>query len=540
MPAQKKAYEFWIDKLAREVVERENKLGRGIKKIRTEMGIGASGLPHVGSTSDGVRAYGVTLGLEDIGQESELIAFSDTRDGLRKVPSGMPNWLDKHIGQPVTDIPDPFGDCHKSYGDHMSGLLIDAFKKLGLKFTFLSGAEVYKKGLLDEQIHKILANSKKIGEIVKRITGQEKFTEVLPYFPTCEGCGKIYTTRVTEFLPEEHKVKYVCDQEFVGENKNTGQKVSVKGCGYQGEVSYFKGTGKLSWKTEFAARWAALKISFEAYGKDIEMSVKVNDEICREILEFEPPVHIMYELFLQKGGRKISKSAGNVFTPQVWLEYGSPQSLLLLMYKRFQGTRELDVTDIPKYMDEINHLAKVYFKMEEADAREMSNLSRLFEYIHFLKPPKKMGSSIPYSVMAEIAKILPEKSQSEFAIEKLSEFGYLKGKISDSTRRFVAERLEFAKRWVADFDKPEFLKIEVKGGNKKAIEDLIKVIEDAKDGEELQSEIFEIARRNNLKPMALFRAVYRIILGADKGPRLGPYILEIGKEEVIKKLKKTL
>lgn len=540
MPAQKKAYEFWIDKLAREVVEREKSLGRGIKKIRTEMGIGASGLPHVGSTSDGVRAYGVTLGLEDIGQESELIAFSDTRDGLRKVPSGMPNWLDKHIGQPVTDIPDPFGDCHKSYGDHMSGLLIDAFKKLGLKFTFLSGAEVYKKGLLDEQIHKILANSKKIGEIVKRITGQEKFTEVLPYFPTCEGCGKIYTTRVTEFLPEEHKVKYVCDQEFVGENKNTGQKVSVKGCGYQGEVSYFKGTGKLSWKTEFAARWAALKISFEAYGKDIEMSVKVNDEICREILGFEPPVHIMYELFLQKGGRKISKSAGNVFTPQVWLEYGSPQSLLLLMYKRFQGTRELDVTDIPKYMDEVNHLAKVYFKMEEADAREMSNLSRLFEYIHFLKPPRKSGMLIPYSVMTEIAKILPEKNQVEFAMEKLSEFGYLKGKANESAREFVAERLEFAKKWVADFEKSEFLKTEIKGENKKAIEDLIKVIEKAESGEELQNEIFDVAQRNKIKPMNLFRAVYRIILGLDRGPRLGPYILERGKAEVIEKLKKVL
>ncbi len=540
MPTAQKTYEFWIDKIAREVVAREKRLNRGIKKIRTEMGIGASGIPHVGSASDGVRAYGITLGVQALGEESELIAFSDTRDGLRKVPSGLPNWLDKHIGQPVTDIPDPFGDCHKSYGDHMSALLIDAFKKLGMKFTFFSGAEVYKKGMLDEQIHKILVNAKKIGEIIKKITGQEKFIETFPYFPTCENCGKIYTTRVTEIFPKEHKVKYICDQEFIGENKNTGQKVSVKGCGYQGETSYFKGTGKLSWKTEFAARWAALKISFEAYGKDIEMSVKVNDEICREVLGFEPPVHIMYELFLQKGGRKISKSAGNVFTPQVWLNYGTPQSLLLLMFKRFQGTRELDVTDIPKYMDEVNHVAKVYFKMEEADAREISNLSRLFEYIHLLKPPKKAELSIPYSVMTEIAKILPEKNQAEFALEKLSEFGYLEGKISESTKKFVSQRIELAKNWVTDFEKPEFLKIEVKGENKKAIEDLIKAIEKAKSGEELQNEIFNVASKNKIKPMALFRAVYRILLGSDKGPRLGQYILDVGKEEVIKKLKKTL
>lgn len=537
MDKPEKKYEFWIDKVAREVVEREENLDRGIKTIRTEMGIGASGVPHVGSASDGTRSYGVTLGVENLGKKSELIAYSDTRDGLRKVPSGLPDWLDKHIGQPVTDIPDPFGDCHKSYGDHMSGLLIDSFEKLGLKFKFMSGADVYKKGLLDKQIHQILLNAKKIGEIVKEVTGQEKFTEVLPYFPTCEGCGRIYTTRVTEFLPDEHKVKYVCDQEFVGENKNTGKKVSVRGCGHSGEVSYFKGTGKLSWKTEFAARWDALQISFEAYGKDIADSVKVNDRISKDVLEFEPPVHIMYELFLQKSGKKISKSAGNVFTPQVWMRYGSPQSLLLLMFKRFQGTRELDVTDIPTYMDEVNHLAKVYFGEEEVDERDESNMTRLFEYIHLLKPPKNIGALIPYKTMTDLVKILPENNHEEFAVEKLSEMGYLKGKISVEDKKSVLGLLEFAKNWVNDFEKQE---TEVIVENKKMIQDLIDFIEKEKDGEKLQTEVFEIAKRNGVKPVVLFKTVYRILIGSDQGPRLGPYIFERGKEEVIKKLREAI
>jgi lysyl-tRNA synthetase, class I len=66
-------------------------------------------------------------------------------------------------------------------------------------------------------------------------------------------------------------------------------------------------------------------------------------------------------MFLDKGGKKISKSAGNVFTPQVWFNYGSPQSLLLLMLKRFVGTRSLDVSDIPAYMNELTMLEDVYF-----------------------------------------------------------------------------------------------------------------------------------------------------------------------------------
>ena len=117
--------------------------------------------------------------------------------------------------------------------------------------------------------------------------------------------------------------------------------------GYEGEADITKGEGKLTWKGEFAARWKALDIRFEAYGKDIADSVKINDRICREVLCFEPPSHAKYEMFLDKGGKKISKSAGNVFTPQVWFRYGSPQSLLLLMLKRFVGTRTLDVSDIP-------------------------------------------------------------------------------------------------------------------------------------------------------------------------------------------------
>jgi lysyl-tRNA synthetase class 1 len=534
-----KKYEFWIDKVAREVVERERKLDRGIKVIRTECGIGASGIPHIGSCGDAIRAYGVSLALKELGIKSEFIAFSDSRDGLRKVPSGLPNWLENYIGQPVTDIPDPF-NCCRSYGDHMSLLLVDALRKVGLKFKFFSGADVYKKGLLNEQIHQILLNAERVGQIVKEITGQEKYVDMLPYFPTCENCGKIYTTRVVQLLPNEHKVRYVCDQEFTGTNKNTGKEIVVKGCGFQGEASYFNGNGKLSWKAEFAARWHALKICFEAYGKDIADSVKVNDRVCREVLGFEPPLHIMYEMFLDKSGKKISKSVGNVFTPQVWLEYGSPQSLLLLMYKRFEGTRELDVTDIPRYMDEVDRLDKIYFGLEKVESkRDLVNLTRLFEFINLLKVPKKAGVHIPYSTMVEIAKVLPNKNQLDFALEKLKGFGHVK-RASASVRREVAKRLEFAKKWMGDFEKIEEVELKIYEKEKSALRELIEAVKKVEDGEELQAKIFEIANSNEIQPPKFFRLIYRILLKSDKGPRLGPYMLTLGKKEVIEKLKEVI
>ena len=64
----------WIDKLAAELIEREKKLGRNLDLIRVESGLGASGIPHIGSLGDAVRAYGVKLALENQGYKSELIA----------------------------------------------------------------------------------------------------------------------------------------------------------------------------------------------------------------------------------------------------------------------------------------------------------------------------------------------------------------------------------------------------------------------------------------------------------------------------------
>ena len=49
----------WIDKLASELIEREKKLGRNLDMLRVESGLGASGIPHIGSLGDAVRAYGV-------------------------------------------------------------------------------------------------------------------------------------------------------------------------------------------------------------------------------------------------------------------------------------------------------------------------------------------------------------------------------------------------------------------------------------------------------------------------------------------------
>lgn len=521
----------WLDMVAHRIIQREKQLGRKPAVYRTESGLGASGIPHVGSIGDVARAYGIKLALQEQGCESEYIAFSDDLDGLRKVPAGLPDELRKYLGQPVTSIPDTFGDGHNSFGEHITMLLKEAIDRTGIQYSWYSATEAYRSGLLLHQIRKLLNSAQRVGEIIREQVGQEKYVETLPYLPICEKCGRIYTTRAFEFDQKTDKVTYACE----GEREVRGER--LEGCGYRGEVDIKEGKGKLPWKSEFAARWDALKINFEAYGKDITDSVRVNDRICEEILGYAPPYHVQYELFLDKGGRKISKSVGNVFTPQTWLRYGSPQSLLLLMYKRITGTRELGVGDVPQYVDELDQLEAIYFGEKSLDdPKELAKLRGLFEYSWLLSHPKAPRLKAPYNLLVYLVKVAPEESREEYIASKLKEYGYMKAEIDDAFR----ERIELVKNWAEDFERIEEVRVELSEKERGAISELVEIIRTEKDQTNLQNAIFTTAKKHGIPAPDLFRKIYLILLGSPRGPRLGPYIVAMGNENVAAALTRAL
>ena len=528
----------WIDKVADSLIKREKKLGRNLSLIRVESGLGASGIPHIGSMADAVRAYGIALALQNFGFKSELVAYSDDMDGLRKIPQGLPYWLQDHIAKPVSIIPDPFGSCHPSYGMHMSSLLLDALDKAGIKYRFQSGSEAYKQGILAKQIDTILKNRSKIGQKIAEFVGQDKYTEVLPYFPICRNCGRLYTAVAQEYLPDERRVAYICRGGRIG-------KEEIKGCGNKGEADITRGEGKLAWKVEFAARWQALGIRFEAYGKDIMDSVRINDWIADEILDYPHPLHVKYEMFLDKAGKKISKSSGNVLTPQMWLRYGTPESILLLLFKRIAGTRQLGLDDVPALMDEYDYYEDVYFgKIGENNLAKLTKIKGIYEYINKLNPPKQPNPHIPYRFMAQQASIFPpdDRDRDEKVFNRLMKYGMVKGKKSDS----IMHKIRLASNWGDDnMAKDEKFEIHLSDLHRKAVQELIEAIrpftglpDSADNAKNLQSNVFSIARANGIEPKEFFALLYRMFLNTDRGPRVGNYLLDLGIDRATSLLKR--
>lgn len=517
----------WIDKIADTLIKREKKLGRSLDLIRVESGLGASGIPHIGSMGDAVRAYGIALALQNFGFKSELIAYSDDMDGLRKIPHGLPDWLKDHIARPVSSIPDPFGSCHASYSAHMSSLLLDGLDKVGIKYRFQSGREVYKQGLLVKQIDALLRNSSKLGKKIAEFVGQDKYIEVLPYFPVCQSCGRLYTAVAQKYLQEEKKVAYICSGSRIG-------KADIEGCGHSGEADIAKGEGKLAWKVEFAARWQALDIRFEAYGKDIMDSVRVNDWVADEILGYSHPLHVKYEMFLDKSGKKISKSAGNVLTPQMWLRYGTPESILLLLFKRITGTRHVGLDDVPALMDEYDYYEDIYFgKIKEDNPAKLTKTKGIYEYINKLNPPKQPSPHVLYRFIAQQASIFPKSDDDRLdkIFNRLVKYGMVKDKTDG-----IMQKIKLASNWADDNAvQDEKFEVQLTDAQRKAVLELVQAIrpfagtpDTSENAKVLQSKVFDIARNNGMEPKEFFTLLYRMFLNAERGPRIGNYFLDLG------------
>ncbi|MGI0031146.1 MAG: lysine--tRNA ligase [Nitrososphaeraceae archaeon] len=516
----------WIDKLASTIIKREKDIGRSLELILVESGLGASGFPHVGSLGDAVRAYGVALAIKNLGYDSKLIAYSDDLDGLRKIPSDLPEWLSDYIGKPVSNIPDPIGQCHDSYGSHMSSLLLDALDRLEINYKFLNAAKVYGTGMLTNQIDMILSHAPDLGNKIEEIVGQSKYKDSLPYFPICESCGRLYVAHAEKYIREEKKVSYICNGTKLGNN-------DVKGCGYTGEIPISAGKGKLAWKVEFAARWSSLDIRFEAYGKDIMDSVRVNDWVSDVVLHYAHPLHVKYEMFLDKGGKKISKSAGNVLTPQVWLRYGTPKSLLLLLFKRITGTRQVGTDDIPTLMEEYDICEDIYFgKKKEDNEEKLVKTKGLYEYVNHLKTSDKPLQHVPYMLIVQQASFFSGDDRIKKIFDRL-----VKYKVATELTFDLEQKIQLACNWSDDHISTEKFDVVLTEKEKMIIRKILESLEIANsesnlDPEKIQQMIYETSKENEEQPRKIFNLMYKMLINADSGPRLGGYISDLGLNRI--------
>ncbi|HZH38757.1 MAG TPA: hypothetical protein VEX17_01705, partial [Bacillales bacterium] len=57
---------------------------------------------------------------------------------------------------------------------------------------------------------------------------------------------------------------------------------------------------------------------------------------------------------------------------------------------------------------------------------------------------------------------------------------------------------------------------------------------------QVQTIVFQKSKENGIQPKDFFRLFYRILINAEKGPRLGNYIVDLGIKNAIRKIEKKI
>ena len=98
--------------------------------------------------------------------------------------------------------------------------------------------------------------------------------------------------------------------------------------------------------------------------------------------------------------------------------------------------------------------------------------------------------------------------------------------------------IEMAGNFADEFDISDEIDVDIDSKIKGALSKLIIVLEKDGEIEDLQNEIYQIAKGDNIEPKDFFKVLYQIILSTTRGPKIGPFILDIGKKNVAEKIGK--
>jgi len=527
---------FWADAVADEIEARDPD-----EPIVVKGGVSPSGIPHLGHFNEILRGHFVAEVLRERGYEVRQVFTSDDRDPLRKLPRRLADadWnvvelgavdagaLGKNLGKPYTDIPDPFGDCHDSYGEHFADLLAGAADLVDVPVEVLSNTELYETGEFEPEIRTILENIDTARAVLSayQASVDESYS---PFRVVCAECG-IVTTDVTVADLAAGVVEYECTGITAGDRE-------IEGCGHHGEATFRD--GKLSWRFEWPAQWSLLGVDFEPFGKDhAEGSWPSGEDIARNVLGIQPPVPMTYEWFTLNG-EPLSSSEGNVVTVPEVLDLLEPEVLRYFFALDPNKARDFDISRLDQLVDDFDRFERAYFG--EIDDAELTRFAeRAYPFV--VDEVSEHCIRLPYTFAAVLGMV----EDRDLRVRMARNEGHIPEDADEATIEAALERVEKARAWAERCDnaynyrlQPDLPDVTLDDAEAAALDDLAAFVESNHDGEAIQGEIYELAEAHDLETSDLFAAGYRLFFDKTQGPRLGEFLGELDRSFVVERLRR--
>jgi lysyl-tRNA synthetase class 1 len=531
----------WPFEEARKLVARVERTGQ--KEVLFETGYGPSGLPHMGTFGEVARTTMVRQAFRVLTGDkikTRLIAFSDDMDGLRKVPDNVPNreMVAGHLGKPLTEVPDPFGE-HDSFAAHNNARLRRFLDRFGFEYEFASSTAYYKAGRFDDALLHMLRHFEAVQRIMLPSLREERAATYSPFLPIHPRTGIVMQVPLLGHDAEAGTIEW--------RDPDSGEVFQTPVTG---------GHCKLQWKPDWAMRWYALSVDYEMAGKDLIDSVKLSSQIVRA-LGVAPPEGFNYELFLDEKGQKISKSKGNGLSIEEWLTYASPESLSLFMFQKPTAAKRLYFDVIPRTVDEYLGFLDAYPRQEWKE-----RLGNPAWHIHAGAPPAPerlthgahTEATISFSMLLNLAAVANTESPAVL-------WGFLRRyapSVTPETHPRLDALVTYAVAYFRDFVAPKKryrLADDVENAALQSLSAELAKLPAEASAEDIQHALYDLARPipryQDLNAKGAtperpgvsndwFNMIYQVLLGEERGPRLGSFIALYGIAETRALIAKAL
>ena len=472
-----------------------------------------SGRVHVGALRGVLIHDAIFRTLRSKGIEARYLFGVDDYDPLDEIPAGKDEHFSQYLGQPLCNVPAPDGSDATDMAEHYMGEFWGVFRELGVEVEPYRMRDIYRSGRFNNAIDTILRHADVVRRVYKEVSNSDRPSTWYPFQVVCENCGRIGTTEV--FAYADGKVSYRCREDLVK---------WARGCGNQGSVSPFDGRGKLPWKLEWVAKWITFPVTIEGAGKDHSTkggSRDVASACLRAIFAKEPPANVPYEFFLV-GGAKMSSSRGLGASARDMADLLPPEVLRFLMIRTKPNSPvNFDVNEdgIVKLFNEFDryHTRVTRDKNATPDEALVYQLAETRSKGDYFLPNFQL-----LSTLAQMPHLDP-------MLEIQKRHG---APLTEIECNAMERRLKSAAFWVEHYAKEEektrlqeslpASHVTLSATQCAFLQRLgVTLANVVWEDEQLQAAVFETARLTPIEQPLAFKAIYRVLLDREAGPKAG-------------------
>ena len=487
-----------------------------------------SGRVHVGALRGVLIHDAIFRTLTGQGIEAKYLFGVDDYDPLDEIPAGKGEHFEKYLGQPLCNVPAPDGSSAPDMAEHYIGEFFQVFEELGVQVEKYRMRDVYRSGRFNAAIDTILRAAPTVRRVYKEVSNSDRPENWYPFQAICEKCGRIGTTEVYDY--DGAQVSYRCRPDMVK---------WARGCGHEGKVSPFDGRGKLPWKLEWVAKWVSFPVTIEGAGKDHSTkggSRDVSAACLRAIFGKEPPLNVPYEFFLV-GGAKMSSSRGVGASARDMANLLPPEVLRFLMIRTKPNSPvNFDVHEegIIKLFNEFDrYQQRAQTGQATPDERCVYRLSELEPDVAYTPANFQLVTALVQMPHLDVVRELEKRKG---------------GALTEVERRHLDRRMESARLWVAQYaseeEKTRLQEVltarasELSETQRAFLNRLAEALPGMDWNEEsLQAGIFEVARMTPVEQPVAFKAIYRVLLDRESGPKAGNLLAFLDRDFLVKRFR---